>query len=202
MKSTFFETLLYGAPAFAKVSSSTILPPEIEFAASRGLKLAPSRGMSQFASAARTPCGYPTSDIVQLRGFAAQFPLCRWSMTATDVAVLEYTPSLGHFHLHELCDGDWEGWRETLQFRSGPAQFLIFNYKGQKLRALDRRFVGLRLHSGNGKMLPVPPGSERVWVNSAAIQELPPSLLADGDREEASQPRFKQPFEYARSHAD
>jgi hypothetical protein len=171
-------------------SPINVLPPEIELAASRGLKLAPAQGLSRFASAARTELGYPTADLVQLRAIAAQHlaPL-NWQMAVDGFIVLEYTPALGHHSLCELCDGDWD-WSETLQFRAGSGsnatRFLLFRHYGQKLRALGQRSTGLRVHS-SGATLPVPPtrflsGTRLAWANAAAIQKIPWFLIdSDGD---------------------
>jgi hypothetical protein len=175
---TFLETLLCGAPAFAKPHPATILPPDIEFAALRGLKLAPIRGLSRFASAARSRVGYPTADLVQLRGFAAEFPMCNWSMAADGIIVLEYNRVLGQHSLCELCGGDWDGWRDTLQFRSGATRFLVYRHAGQRLRVLGPRSVGLRVYA-SGDLIPVPPsrfltGPQLAWTNpSAVIQGVP-----------------------------
>jgi hypothetical protein len=105
----FLETLLSGAAALAKPTPTTILPPEIEFAAAHGLKLAPVQSLSQFASTARKRIWHPTADIVQLRSFAVKSPKCNWAMATDEVIALEYNPELGRHSLCELCDGDWDG---------------------------------------------------------------------------------------------
>jgi hypothetical protein len=173
----FLETLLCGAAALAKPNPTTILPSEIEFAASHGLKLVPIQSLSRFASTARKRIGHPTADIVQLRSFAAESPRCNWAMATDEVIALEYNPELGRHSLCELCDGDWDGWRDTLQFRSGATHFLLFRQIEQRPRILGLRSVGLRLHSGD--MVLVPPsrfltGPQLTWLDlSAAIVEIP-----------------------------
>ena len=59
--------------------------------------------------------------------------------------------------------------------------FLLSRHFGQRLRTLEPRFVGVRLHTAN--LVPVPPsryfaGPQLVWVNkSDAIVEVPVWLL-------------------------
>jgi hypothetical protein len=187
----FLANLHRGISMPATFTHFNILPPEIEFAASRGLKLAPAQGLSRFASVARIGLEYPTADLVQLRAIAVQHlaPL-NWQMAADGFIVLEYTPALGHHSLCELCDGDWESWSETLQFRAGSGsnatRFLLYRHEGQKLRALGRHSAGLRVHS-SGATLPVPPsrflsGTRLAWSNAAAVQKIPWFLVdPDGD---------------------
>jgi hypothetical protein len=189
----FLANLHRGISTPAMFTCHIALPPEIGFAASLGLKLMPIQGQSRFASAIRLRFAYATSDPVQLRAFAAecQSSTCNWAMSAEGVAVLEYSPALGHHSLCELCDGDEAGWSDTLQFRSGvgrnATRFLLFRlHQVQKLRILGSRCVGVRLHSGTGNFVPVPPsrflaGPQLIWENpSAAIEEVPWFLL---DRE-------------------
>jgi len=157
------------------------LPMDIEFAASRGLKLMPLRGVSRFASAARPRFEYPTSDIVHLRSFGAGSAVS-WAMATDDeVMVLEYNPAIGRHSLCELCDGDWEAWHNTLQFRSGSAlnatQFLLFRHAGRRLRSLGSRSAGICIHA-YGDMVVVPPsrprgGPKLSWSNTSGIQEVP-----------------------------
>ena len=179
------ESLHRCATMSAMLTSTTTLPPDVSFAASRGLKLAPVQGLSRFASVARTRLGYPTADLVQLQILSAEFPMCNWAMLTDSVTVLEYNPALGRHSLCELCGGDWDGWRDTLQFRSGATRFLLFRYNGQRLRVLGPRAAGLRVHCGD--MLLVPPSrflsSALRWSNpSAAIAAIPEWLLeADED---------------------
>lgn len=169
--------------------NNNVLPPEVEFAASRGLKLAPVKGLGRFASAAHALFGYPTSDLVQLRCFASEFTVSQWSMTTTDGAiVLEYDPALGRHSLCELCD-DWDGcWYQTLQFCSGSGpsatRFLLFRHDGQKLRVLGPRSAGLCLHAGVQDMVIVPPSCLRPqlhWANPSAVIEEVPWFLLDQD---------------------
>jgi hypothetical protein len=44
-------------------------------------------------------------------------PCCTFSLATDNVALFGYNPAIEH-SLCELC-GDWDGWRGTLQFRSG-----------------------------------------------------------------------------------
>jgi hypothetical protein len=181
----FLDTLYRGSFTPAMPNSSS-LPEEVSFAANLGLKLAPIPSHSRFVSAALAQVGYPTFDCVQLRQWAFEFPSCNWALETDNVAVFEYNPATGRHSLCELCGGEWDGWRDTLQFRSGNTRFLLFRYSGQRLRVLGPRFVGVRLHSAD--MVLAPPsrfftGPQLVWVDkSAAINvDLPEWMLAAGD---------------------
>ncbi|MGA7159233.1 MAG: bifunctional DNA primase/polymerase [Acidobacteriaceae bacterium] len=187
----FLEALLGGAVAHAKPIPTNILPREVEEAASRGLRLAPIRSLSRFPSG-REQIGSPTVDLVQLRSFAIESPMCNWAMSTDDVIVLEYNSELGRHALCELCDGDWDGWRDTLQFRSGGSgtkRSLLFRRTEQKLRNLGARSPGLRLHSRD--MILVPPsrfltGPPLAWLDiSAAIKEVPWWLVNPDGREDS-----------------
>jgi len=190
---TCFETLLCSAPAFVQPTPSVILPLEIEFAASRGLKVAPIRGLSRFVSAPRIQLGYQTADIVQLRTFASRFLICNWSMATDGVVVFEYNHAHASHSLSELCDCDWENWRNTLQFRCGVRRFFLFRHSGQKLRNLGPRSVGLRLHSGSA-MVQIPPsrylaGARFEWLDTtAAIEEIPWWLVDEAGDAGGSRP--------------
>jgi hypothetical protein len=174
----FLANLRRGTEKPTMPTHHNVLLPEIEFAASRGLKLAPVRGQSRFASAPSSRLVYPTADKTQLLALAAEYSPCNWSMMPDGVVVFEYNSVLGRHSLWELCDDDWDGWRDTLQFHSGITHFLLFRHRGQKLRVLGPRQAGLRLHSGVRERVPVPPsrfltGPQFVWSNQSAIEELP-----------------------------
>jgi hypothetical protein len=210
----FLANLHRGISTPAVLTHFNILPQEVEFAASRGLKLAPVQGLSRFASGARRSLGYPTADVVQLRAFTAEIPVAmNWMMAVDNLIVLEYTPAIGHHSLRELCDGDWDDWSETLQFTAGPGsnatRFLLFRHGSQKLRALGPRSAGLRVHS-SGAMIPAPPsrllnGSRLAWSNVVAIQDIPWFLVAsdrdfNGDFQTESQPENLPHFHTAPTH--
>jgi hypothetical protein len=117
---------------------------------------------------------------------ALEFPGCNWALATNNIAVFEYNAAIGRHALCELCGGDWDGWRDTLQFRSGDTRFLLFRYSGQRLRILGPRFVGVRLHSAD--MVLVPPsrfftGPRLVWVDKSATinVDLPEWMLAADD---------------------
>ncbi len=194
----FLANLHRGIPAEAMPTHHNSLQPEIEFAASRGLKLAPLQGLSRFASASHPQSWYPSADLVQLHRFSAEYPGCNWGMATEGAIVLEYAPAIGRHSLCELCDGNFEGWCDTLQFRfgSGPSarRFLLFQHAGQKLRALGTRAAGLSVHSGARYLVPVPPsrffsGPQLTWwETSAAIGEIPWFLLADDGEADGNPP--------------
>ncbi|HEV2136341.1 MAG TPA: hypothetical protein VGR47_19085 [Terracidiphilus sp.] len=188
----FLSNLHRGIPTPTMFTHHNNLPLEIEFAALRGLRLTPLQGLSRFASAPHSQSLYPTADLVQLRCFSAECPGCNWGMVADGTIVVEYNPAVGRHSLCELCDGDYDGWCDTLQFRSGAGpsatRFLLFNHAGQKLRALGPRSGGIRVHCGARFMVPVPPsrfvsGPQLTWWDtSAVIEDIPWFLLEqDGD---------------------
>jgi hypothetical protein len=187
----FLETLYRGSFMLAMAKSSTFLPPEVSFAADLGLKLAPVPSHRRFVSAARVRVGYSTCDKVQLRQLAFEFPFCNWALATENVAVFEYNPAIGRHSLRELCGGDWDGWRDTLQFRSGDTRFLLFRHSGQRLRTLEPRFVGVKLHTAD--MVPVPPsrfftGPQLVWVDMSAAIVYAPEWLLDRDDDSDENP--------------
>lgn len=106
----FLANLYRGIPAPAMLTHHNSLHPQIEFAASRGLKLAPLQGLSRFASAAHPQSWYPTADLVELRRYSAEYPGCNWGIAADGAIVFEYAPAVGRHSLCELCDGDYDGW--------------------------------------------------------------------------------------------
>jgi hypothetical protein len=55
----FLANLHRGISTPATLTHWNVLPPEIEFAASRGLKLVPAQGLAPFAFVARKRLGYP-----------------------------------------------------------------------------------------------------------------------------------------------
>jgi hypothetical protein len=179
------ETEYRGSLTPEMTKLSTLLPAEVSFAADLGLKLAPIPSHRRFVSAALVRVGYATCDKVQLRQFAFEFPFCNWALATDNVAVFEYNPAIGRHSLCELCGGDWDGWRDTLQFRSSGTRFLLFRHDGQLLRVLGPPFVGVRLHTAD--MVPVPPsrfftGPQLVWTDpSASIEAIPVWLLEGGD---------------------
>ena len=135
------------------------LDPSIILAAELGFAIAPVLTQSRCASA-RSYAGAPSNDIDVITRAAARYPSCNWTLHvgASNLAVLEIDTRIGYVPLSTLCHSSFGRWTQTLQFRDATSRFFIFRSNKQRGRYLDRRFQGIKIHSGNAFLL-IPPSN-------------------------------------------
>lgn len=126
-------------------------------AVEEGWQIAPVGSHSRFASLTRSQIAAPSNNLTDITLWANQFPDANWCVEtgrASGLIILEVEHQVGRESLRALCNDDWGGWTNTLQFRDNVSSHLLFRYAGERIRFLLSQFKGLKIHGGSCVVIP------------------------------------------------